>query len=246
MVIAAGDRVGHRGAAHARPAGPHLPPVDARAAIEAFDPDRRGVWFGDPVRHHRRSRSSAGPSSAADPRPFIALEDKLLAEEIWDAAGVERAPYRGRRPVDGAALAAATRRARRASWARSGRATPATASTAGGNFVRWVRRRARPRPRRAASSAPRCDRVRVMPFLDGVPCSIHGFVLPDGTAALRPVEIAILRDPVRRRVRLRRAGHLLGPAGRRPRGDARRRPPGRRAPAHGGTPTAAPSASTAS
>ena len=34
-----------------------------------------------------------------------------------------------------------------------------------------------------------------MPFLEGVPCSIHGFVLPDGTAALRPVEIVVLRDP---------------------------------------------------
>ena len=33
-----------------------------------------------------------------------------------------------------------------------------------------------------------------MPFLDGVPCSIHGLVLPDGTAAFRPVEISILRD----------------------------------------------------
>jgi hypothetical protein len=41
----------------------------------------------------------------------------------------------------------------------------------------------------------RCDRVRVLPFLEGVPCSIHGFVLPDGTAALRPVEIVVLRDP---------------------------------------------------
>jgi hypothetical protein len=38
----------------------------------------------------------------------------------------------------------------------------------------------------------------VMPFLDGVPCSIHGFVLPDGTAALRPVEIVVLRRFERR------------------------------------------------
>ena len=38
-----------------------------------------------------------------------------------------------------------------------------------------------------------------MPFLDGVPCSIHGFVLPDGTAALRPVEIAMLRSDAERR-----------------------------------------------
>jgi hypothetical protein len=36
-----------------------------------------------------------------------------------------------------------------------------------------------------------------MPFLDGVPCSIHGLVLPDGTAVFRPVELAILRGPGR-------------------------------------------------
>ena len=64
----------------------------------------------------------------------------------------------------------------------------------GGNFVRWLR----DDHDRAAAEAffrPRCDRVRVMPFLEGVPCSIHGFVLPDGTAALRPVEIVIAAGP---------------------------------------------------
>ena len=37
-----------------------------------------------------------------------------------------------------------------------------------------------------------------MPFLEGVPCSIHGLVLPDGTAVFRPVELAILRGSGRR------------------------------------------------
>jgi hypothetical protein len=37
-----------------------------------------------------------------------------------------------------------------------------------------------------------------MPFLEGVPCSIHGMVLPTGTAAFRPVELAILRGERRR------------------------------------------------
>ena len=32
-----------------------------------------------------------------------------------------------------------------------------------------------------------------MPFLEGVPCSIHGIVLPDGLAVLRPVEMVTLR-----------------------------------------------------
>jgi hypothetical protein len=34
-----------------------------------------------------------------------------------------------------------------------------------------------------------------MPFLEGVPCSIHGTVLPGGVAALRPMEMLTLRRP---------------------------------------------------
>ena len=44
-----------------------------------------------------------------------------------------------------------------------------------------------------AALAEHCDQVRVMPFVDGVPCSIHGIVLPDGLAVLRPVEMVVLR-----------------------------------------------------
>ena len=32
-----------------------------------------------------------------------------------------------------------------------------------------------------------------MPFLDGLACSVHGIVLPDGVAVLRPVEMVTLR-----------------------------------------------------
>ena len=62
----------------------------------------------------------------------------------------------------------------------------------GGEYVRWVRD---DRQARDAGEffAAHCDRVRVMPFLDGVPCSIHGVVFPDGVAALRPVEMVTLR-----------------------------------------------------
>ena len=84
-----------------------------------------------------------------------------------------------------------------------------------------------------------------MPFLDGVPCSIHGLVLPDGTAAFRPVEISILRDEAARTLHLRRPVDVLGPARGRPRGDARRRCTGWASTCARRTATAAPSASTA-
>lgn len=39
------------------------------------------------------------------------------------------------------------------------------------------------------------DRARVMPFLDGIPCSIHGMVFDDLTVTLRPCEMVVLRRP---------------------------------------------------
>jgi hypothetical protein len=64
----------------------------------------------------------------------------------------------------------------------------------GGEYVRWVRDEA---DRRDALEllVPKCDRVRVAAFAEGVPCSIHGFVVDDGVAVFRPVELVTLRAP---------------------------------------------------
>ena len=178
-----------------------LPP-DAVAAIEAFDPDRRGRWLtnafvttDEPI--------LGRPVSGGRPASFLALEDKLLAEEVWAAAGVRAAPHRvvavdTEAPV---ALAALERAGAEVGAAPARPGPPGVVWSGdardgfngGGNYVRWVVD-AHERAAALAFFAPRCDRVRVLPFLEGVPCSIHGFVLPDGTAALRPVEIAMLRD----------------------------------------------------
>jgi hypothetical protein len=171
----------------------HLP-EHAVAAIEAFDPERRGAWVGGPF--VTTDRPILGrPVLSGRPAAFVALEDKMLADQIWAAADVPGAPYLIV-PVDEEALAAATDRMAGplgAVWSGDAR----DGFNGGGNYVRWVPD-ADARTAAYAFFAPRCDRVRVMPFLDGVPCSIHGFVLPDGTAALRPVEIAILRNVTER------------------------------------------------
>lgn len=171
-----------------------LPP-GAAAAVERFDPAREGVWFTSPF-VTTDEPINGRPVTFGRPAAFLALEDKMLADGVWEAAGVPGAPYRivANEP---AALAAATEELSGplgAVWSGDAR----DGFNGGGNYVRWV---IDERDRAAARHffAPRCDRVRVMPFLEGVPCSIHGFVLPDGTAALRPVEIATLRDVDRRR-----------------------------------------------
>jgi hypothetical protein len=172
----------------------HELPDHAVAAIEAFDPDRTGILFTSPF--VTTDEPVLGrPVTGGRPASFLALEDKMLADQIWAAADVPGAPYLIV-PVDEEALAAATDRMAGplgAVWSGDAR----DGFNGGGNYVRWVPD-ADARTAAYAFFAPRCDRVRVMPFLDGVPCSIHGFVLPDGTAALRPVEIAILRNVTER------------------------------------------------
>jgi hypothetical protein len=59
--------------------------------------------------------------------------------------------------------------------------------------VRWVGTDEQARAAAEFLGEHRDDRLWVMPFLDGVSCSIHGFVLPGGVAALRPVELLVLR-----------------------------------------------------
>jgi hypothetical protein len=169
-------------------------PADVVARIEAFDPGREGVWSTTPF--VRTDEPILGrPVTGGRPAAFIALEDKLLAEELWATLGIPRAPSRVV-PATRADLDAASDELGGDSgevvWSGDAR----EGFHGGGNFVRWVATAAE----RAAALphfAAHCDRVRVLPFLDGVPCSIHGMVLPDGTAAFRPVEIAILRGPGR-------------------------------------------------
>ena len=170
-------------------------PDDLRAAVDAFDPERRGLWYTTPF-VTTDEPVDGRPVTGGRPASFLALEDKLVADAIWDAADVERAPYRIVDLADDAALDAATAELGTelgAVWSGDAR----DGFNGGGNFVRWLRDD-RDRAAAAAFFRPRCDRVRVLPFLEGVPCSIHGFVLPDGTAVLRPVEIVTLRDPAAR------------------------------------------------
>jgi hypothetical protein len=173
----------------------HRLPDDLRAAVDAFDPERRGLWYTTPF-VTTDEPADGRPVTGGRPASFLALEDKLLADAVWDAAEVERAPYRIVDLADDAALDAATAELGTglgAVWSGDAR----DGFNGGGNYVRWLRDD-RDRAEAAAFFRPRCDRVRVLPFLEGVPCSIHGFVLPDGTAALRPVEIVTLRDPAAR------------------------------------------------
>ena len=164
------------------------PPPEVVARVQAYDPDRRGVWWLPPFGGH--GTLLGRPVLGGRPPEWAQLEDKLLSDEIWDSAGVARAPMRIV-PVEPAALVAATDELDRGDgvvWAGDTR----EGINGGGDFVRWIRSD-EAADRAYAYFVEHCDRVRVMPFLEGVPCSIHGFVLDDGVAAFRPVELVMLR-----------------------------------------------------
>lgn len=167
----------------------NLPP-EARAAINQFDPDREALVLTLPFLDVPEvdGRIVYG----ARPARWSRLEDKTTIDAMFDRAGITRAPST---VVD----------ADRASLQRAATELDLGVGTVwagdirdgfhgGGDLVRWVRSRDDVTAL-AAWFAERCNRVRVAPFLEGVPCSIHGFVCDDGVAALRPMEMVILRRP---------------------------------------------------
>ncbi|MPZ93638.1 MAG: hypothetical protein GEU96_01745 [Propionibacteriales bacterium] len=161
--------------------------------VEAEDPGRTAVWWLPPFARNEPllGRTVYGGRPAA----WETLEDKMRAEEIFDAAGVPRARSRIL-PVDHPDLMVVGQDidlGHGTVWSGDAR----DGMNGGADYVRWVDGPDDARDARDFFAA-HCDRVRVLPFLEGVPCSIHGFVLPDGVAAFRPLELVVLRTPSRR------------------------------------------------
>lgn len=164
-------------------------PAAVRARVDAWDPDGSarvlGTIFasGRPVAGRRYY--------GGRPEAWQALEDKTTVDALWDAIGVERAPAEVV-PVQADALAEAAARldvGHGTIWAGDNR----LGFHGGATVLRWVRSADEIAPA-AAFLASQCDRARVMPWLEGIPCSIHGMVFPDGAvAAFRPVEMVVLR-----------------------------------------------------
>lgn len=168
------------------------PPTEVVAAVDAFDPQRRAAVIAPAFT--QRTTAVGRPVWGARPASWRALEDKTVVDEVWRAAGVPQAPA-----VVVPAAAPSLRAAAAALDVGAGTVWVADNRRGwhgGAAGLRWVRTD----EQAAAASAymaEHADQVRVMPFLDGTPCSIHGIVLPDTTVALRPCEMVVLRRPGR-------------------------------------------------
>lgn len=167
----------------------NLPP-EVKAAIDVWDPEGDARWLCSGILLGEMSTVAGRRKYALREPPWTALEDKVAIDAFWDAVQVRRAPSRIV-AAEHQALQAAARdldRGRGTVWAADAR-DGVHGGTVG---VRWVR----PEDDGATASASLAkiaDRVRVMPFLEGIPASIHGIVFPDAVAVFRPVEMVILR-----------------------------------------------------
>lgn len=186
VIVEPGVGLSHMERIHAADRILHEPTAEMVAAIEAFDPAGKAVVVATFL---STASQVVGRPTVSSRRPeWLALEDKVVVDAFWDRAGVERQPSRVV-ALDAAGRAASeVDRGDGTVWAADAR----EGFHGGATQTYWVRDDAS-RDRAASGLARVCDSVRVMPFLEGVPCSIHGIVLPDGIAVLRPVEMVTLR-----------------------------------------------------
>lgn len=164
-------------------------PVGLRADIDAWDPPGTARFiFASPLAD---SLDVAGRKAYAARSPaWAALEDKVRIDAFWDETGVPRAPSRIV-AADHGALKSAARELDRGLgtvWAADAR----DGIHGGGLGLRWVRHGDTGRES-FASLRRMADRIRVMPFLEGIPASIHGIVFPESVAVFLPVEMVVLR-----------------------------------------------------
>ena len=163
-------------------------PREVIDAVDAFDPQRAARVIGTIVSD---GRPVAGRAFwGARPRSWRELEDKVLVDRLWDACGIPRMDSEVV-AVDHAALRAAHRRLDRGAgtvWAGD-----ATKGFHGGGAYTFPVRSETEAARATEALAKQCVRARVMPYLEGIPCSIHGIVFPDHVVVLRPAELLVLR-----------------------------------------------------
>jgi len=162
------------------------PPAEVIAALDQFDPGVEALVLGTFL---NTTPSLAGRPFVSFRRPeWVAFEDKVMVDAFWDRAGIARQPSVVVPLADAPQASRSIDRGDGTVWAADAR----DGFHGGASQTYWVADDAS-RDVALAGLQPVCELVRIMPFLDGIPCSIHGIVLPDGVAVLRPVEMVTLR-----------------------------------------------------
>ena len=163
-------------------------PMEAIAKIESFDPGNEAVVVGTFL--HEPASVADRPSLAYRKPEWLALDDKTVIDQLWDEVGIPREPYRVIEVDESKITEAMQELDKGGGVVLSGDARDGAGGGATG--VKWITSSSDIN-RSIGYFQKHCDRLRVMPFLEGIPCSIHGMVFDDYIAAFRPVEMMVLR-----------------------------------------------------
>ncbi|QED30041.1 hypothetical protein FRD01_22960 [Microvenator marinus] len=181
-------------------------PQDAVQAIRDWDPEGSARVLGP---FYARAHDIDGRAYLGGrPLAWQALEDKTSVDELWDLAGIPRS--------DSKVVVVSEESLKHAHLEiDQGLGTVQAADSregfhGGASLLRWVQT---PEQQSEALElfTPVADRVRVMPFLEGIPCSIHGMVFPDQTISFRPMEMVVLRRPSSSKLLYARAASFWDP-----------------------------------
>lgn len=163
--------------------------AESLALIDRFDPERRAITM--------RTIFSSSDTLAgrrvfgARREDWQALEDKTIIDQFWDDAGVQRvASVNVQLTLDDL----------RGAFAEinqgSGVVVAGDSRTGfhgGASRTRWADNLSH-LTMIIDDLSRECDTARVMPYLEGVSCSIHGWVFPNGEQiSLRPCEMLVTR-----------------------------------------------------
>jgi hypothetical protein len=164
------------------------PSSELMSAIDAFDPAGDALVVASPfdVGERLLGRRMYGARKPS----WAALEDKTVIDGLWDRAGVARAP----REVVPLGQAPAASERIGGSFGSVWAIDNSQGWHGGGDGTRWVPDTDTAH-RLVGELAGMTEQVRVMPFLDGIPCSIHGFATGAGVAVFRPIELVVFRTP---------------------------------------------------
>ena len=164
-------------------------PIEVLEQILRWDPKYEANWVCTGMLGELTT--VAGRSKYGKRLPeWTKVEDKTTIDRFWDSIGVQRAPSRvvSISQQDIHEIAAGLDRGRGTVWAADNR----RGVHGGAIGIRCTKNNSEicgvvDELRKFA------DQVRIAPFLEGVPMSIHGVVFPTSVAVFRPVELITLR-----------------------------------------------------
>ena len=165
------------------------PPPEIQNAIERWDPKGTAHWVCTSAL--MEFGSFCGRRQYGHRKPeWTELEDKTTIDDRWDSLEVVRSESMVVRLSDPNLFSRVRSLSQKNGtvWAADNR----DGVHGGGIGLRWVRSTADVENTIKEMSVF-ADAVRIMPFLDGIPMSIHGIVFPESVLVLRPVELIVLR-----------------------------------------------------